>query len=83
MRQSAAEAQPPNHDNDNALIERDPEGADEALSARIGDSAGGDPAKAELAEAAVAPVGVAQVDVIATPPAVGAAPAQSDRKSVV
>jgi len=76
MRQSAAEAHPPNHDNDNALIERDPEGADEALSARIGDSAGGDPAKAELAEAAVAPVGVAQVDVIATPPSVGAAPAQ-------
>jgi len=55
--------------------QRDPEALDAALTNRIAVDGGADPASAELLEAAVAPVGVAPVDLVATPPATGAAPA--------
>jgi MFS family permease len=53
----------------------DPEARDAALSERITSNEGSDPAAAELREAAVTPVGLAPVDVVATPPRTGAAPA--------
>ena len=55
--------------------QRDPEARDAALTDEIGVNEGADPASAELLEAAVAPVGVAPVDLVATPPSTGAAPA--------
>src|SRR5262249_2875485 len=53
----------------------DPEARDSALSERMTGSAGDDPAAAELREAALVPIGLAPVDVVATPPRTGAAPA--------
>ncbi|MGA7612850.1 MAG: hypothetical protein WCF49_22025, partial [Xanthobacteraceae bacterium] len=58
--------------------QRDPEALDAALTDEIAANAaneGADPASAELHEAAIAPVGVSPVDLVATPPSTGAAPA--------
>ena len=68
-------ASPPDLDRDD---QRDPEALDAALTDEIAANAaneGADPASAELHEAAVAPVGVSPVDLVATPPSTGAAPA--------
>ena len=54
---------------------RDPEALEAALTNQIAVTGGADPASAELLEAAVSPVGVAPVDLVATPPSTGAAPA--------
>jgi EmrB/QacA subfamily drug resistance transporter len=62
----------PDRDGDN---ERDPESGDAALTDQIAGSEGADPATTELQESAVAPVGLAPVDLVATPPSTGAAPA--------
>jgi EmrB/QacA subfamily drug resistance transporter len=58
-----------------AVDERDPEARDAALTDQIARDEGADPATSELREAAVAPVGLAPVDLVATPPRTGAAPA--------
>jgi hypothetical protein len=63
---------PRNRDHDD---QRDPEARDAALTDEIAADDGADPASTELHEAAVAPVGVAPVDLVATPPSTGAAPA--------
>src|SRR5262245_7017366 len=55
--------------------QRDPESGDDALTVRISSSQGADPATAELQESAIVPVGLAPIDVVATPPSTGAAPA--------
>ncbi|MGB8486833.1 MAG: hypothetical protein WCD67_11250, partial [Xanthobacteraceae bacterium] len=55
--------------------QRDPEALDAALTDEIAANEGADPASAELHEAAIAPVGVSPVDLVATPPSTGAAPA--------
>ena len=55
--------------------QRDPEARDAALTDQIASSEGVDPATTELQEAAVGPVGLAPVDLVATPPSTGAAPA--------
>jgi EmrB/QacA subfamily drug resistance transporter len=65
-------ASPPDLDRDD---QRDPEARDAALTDEIAVNQGADPASAELREAAMAPVGVAPVDLVATPPSTGAAPA--------
>jgi EmrB/QacA subfamily drug resistance transporter len=53
----------------------DPEARDSILSDQISANAEGDPAAVELREAALVPVGVSPVDLVATPPRTGAAPA--------
>jgi EmrB/QacA subfamily drug resistance transporter len=58
-----------------AVDERDPEARDAALTDQIARDEGVDPATSELREAAVAPVGFAPIDLVATPPRTGAAPA--------
>ena len=65
-------ASPPDLDRDD---QRDPEARDAALTDEIAVNQGADPASAELREAAMVPVGVAPVDLVATPPSTGAAPA--------